>query len=361
MDSIAPAELVTTIHLMNCQPRILTRLLAVVVALLTGFTSGERSASAAEAITTNAVVIELRDGSRLVGRLASDTLEFESEVLGLLRLPWSRVDEVRREGDPPRLVMLTRSGDRSTGELAAKELRLTTSFGEISLPRAELLALRPQRPVDATGLRHHWPGERDAQDSVGRGHGDIQPAVRFAPGRKGQAFTFNGQGEGVRFGEAVARLGSEDFTVAFWLRTPRPQQIQYVMSKRAACQPVPAWEVRCEPSGQMSFALTGFHPDFKALHVVSRAVMADDTWHHVVVTRSGRKVAIHLDGKLDAEDDPGFVFNVNNDAPLRLGSGVCAGQGGATHFTGQLDELRVFSRALKADDVEALFRADNSQ
>ena len=346
---------------MNRQPQILMRLIAAVVALLTGFIDGCGSASAAEAITTNAVVVELRDGSRLGGRFASDTLEFESEVLGLLRLPLARVDEVRREGNPPRLVMLTRSGDRSTGELASKKLRLSTSFGEVSLPRAELLTLRPHRPVDATGLRHHWPGERDAQDSLGRGHGDISPAVKFTAGRKGRAFTFNGQGEGVRFGEDVARFGGEDFTLAFWFRASRPQLIQYVMAKRTACQPVPMWEVRCEPGGQISFIIAGLHPDFKSLHLPSRGIAADDKWHHVVITRNGRKVSIYLDGKPDVDEETEVVYNTSNDAPLRLGTGVCAGQAGTTHFIGQLDELRVFNRALKAEKVEALFGADKNQ
>lgn len=346
---------------MKSQLRILTPLLGGVVVSLAVAAGGGRNLRAAESPAQTAVVIELRDGSRLVGRLASDTLEFESEVLGLLRLPWARVDEVRREGEPPRLVMLTRSGDRSTGELAAKDLRLTTSFGEVSLPRGELLSLRPQRLLDSAGLRHYWTGDRDAKDSVGRGHGEIFPAVKFQPGRKGGAFTFNGQGEGVRFDEGVARFGGEDFTLAFWFRAPKPQLIQYVMSKRTACQPVPMWEVRCEPGGQASFVIDGFHPDFKQGHIVSKSVAADDTWHHVVITRSGRRVAIHLDGVCDVEKDTDVVVNVNNDAPLRLGTGVCAGQGGSTHFTGQLDEIRVFNRALKAEEVEALFRADNSQ
>ena len=334
--------------------------LAVLAAL--GCLLGEACAlSGAETLPETAVIIELKDGSRLVGRLLSPTLEFESEVLGPLRLPWARVEELRREGDPPRLVMLTRSRDRSTGELAAKELRLTTSFGEITIPRGEVLSVRPQRPIDISGLRHHWQGERDAQDSVGDAHGEILPGVKFSAGRKGRAFTFTGRGEGVRFGEDVARFGAEDFTISFWLRTPRPQQIQYVMSKRASCQPVAMWEVRCELGGQISFVLDGFHPDFKQGHIVSQSVVADDTWHHAVITRNGRKVIIHIDGKLDIERDTGFVVNVSNDAPLRLGSGVCAGQAGTTHFTGQLDELRIFSRAFKADEVEALFGADKSQ
>lgn len=346
---------------MPTPPRFSPRVLAAAVVGLAVWAGCPRGLNAAEAAPETAVVVETRDGSRLVGWLPSSTLEFESEVLGRLLVPWVRVDELRRESDPPRLVMLTRSGDRSTGDLSAKELRLRTTFGSLLVPSAELLSVRPQRPVDNTGLRHHWPGERDAQDSVGRAHGEISPAVRFMSGRKGRAFTFTGQGEGVRFGEDVARFGSEDFTLAFWLRTPRPQQIQYVMSKRAACQPVAAWEVRCEPNGQMSFVLGGFQPDYKGLHIVSRAVVADDAWHHVVVTRSGRKLVIHLDGKPDVEQDTGFLFDVSNDAPLRFGTGVCAGQGGATHFTGQLDELRVFSRALKTDDVEALYGADKSQ
>ena len=346
---------------MIIQSRFVSPLYLTVLAALACFFGEACTLSGAEALPDTAVIIELRDGSRLVGRLASTNLEFESEVLGPLRLPWARVSELRREGDPPRLVMLTGSGDRSTGELAAKELRLTTSFGEITLPRGEVLSVRPQRPIDKRGLRHHWQGERDAQDSFGDAHGEILPGVKFSAGRNGRAFTFNGRGEGVRFGEDVARFGAEDFTISFWLRTPRPQQIQYVMSKRAACQPVAMWEVRCEPGGQVSFVIDGFHPDFKQGHHVSQSIAADDTWHHVVITRRGSRLAIHLDGKRDVERDTDFVVNVSNDAPLRLGTGVCAGQAGSTHFTGQLDELRVFNRALTAEEVEALFRADNSQ
>jgi len=336
-------------------------LLAASVVGLATLGGGPRCLIAAEAATETAVIVETRDGSRLVGRLASDSLEFESEVLGKLRLPWARVDELRREGEPPRLIMLTRSGDRSTGDLAAKELRLLTSFGEISVPRAELLIVRPQRVVSLSGLVHHWAGDRDARDSAGRAHGEVLPALKFSAGRCGRAFTFTGKGEGVRFEEEVPRFGKEDFTVAFWFRAPRPQLIQYVITKRAACQPVPAWEVRSEQGGQLGFALATVRPEFKSLHFTSRRVAADDTWHHVVITRSGSRVGIHLDGKLDAQEDTGLVFDVGSDAPLRLGTGVCAGQAGTAHFSGQLDELRIFNRALKADEVEALFQADKSQ
>lgn len=341
--------------------RIAPCLVAAAVLGLAVWASCQCSLDAAEAASETAVVVETRDGSRLVGWLPSGTLEFESEVLGRLLVPWVRVDELRRETDPPRLVMLTRSGDRSTGDLAVKELRLRTTFGGLVVPSAELLSVRPRRPVDNTGLRHHWAGERDARDSVGEAHGEISPAVRFTPGRKGHAFTFKGQGEGVRFDGEVARLGKEDFSLAFWFRASRPQLIQYVVTKRAACQPVPAWEVRCEQGGQVGFVLATVQPEFKSLHFASRGVAADDTWHHVVITRSGRAVGIHLDGKLDAQEDTGFVFDVGSDAPLRLGTGVCAGQAGTAHFSGQLDELRVFNRALKAEEVEGLFGADKSQ
>lgn len=304
------------------------------------------------------LTVELRDGSVLRGIVASTNLDFESEVLGKLSLPWVRVKELRRAGEPPRLTVVTRTGDRSTGELATPELRLKTSFGEVLLPRAELLLVRPHRLADPSGLQHYWAGEDSARDSVGEANGTTQAAVLFVPGRKGRAFAFTGTGEGVRFDAGAARLGAEDFTLAFWFRAPRPESFLYVMSKRAACQPVAAWEVRAEPGGEICFVFTGYPAEYKALHVNSRSIVTDNLWHHIVITRSGRMASIHVDGKVDVVEDVGFIFDVGNTAPLRLGSGVCAGQGGATHFTGQLDEVRVFNRALKPGEIEALYRAD---
>ena len=133
------------------------------------------------------------------------------------------------------------------------------------------------------------------------------------------------------------------------------------MSKRTTCAPVAAWEIRVEPSGQISFAMAGVQPDYKAQHTISRGVAADDTWHHVVMTRSGRKFALHIDGKPDVSEEAEFVFDINTRAPVRLGSGVCAGQAGQTHFRGQLDEIRIYNRALNGEEIEALFRAEKSR
>jgi hypothetical protein len=310
---------------------------------------------AADGAAETAVIVELRDGSRLVGSLLETALEFESEVLGQLRVQWTRVDELVREGDPPRLVLRTRSGDRSTGDLVAKELRFRASFGEIALPREAVLTIRPKRPLDRTGLLHHWEGERDARDSVGGAHGDTAPNVQFTAGHKGRAFTFAGMGEGVRFDKDVARFGTDDFSITFWLRASKPQLIQYPISKRANCAPVACWEIRVEPTGQISFVLATLEPEFQSQHTVSKGVATDDSWHHVVVTRNERKVTLYLDGKRDVSEEGKRVFDVSNRAPLRFGTGVCAGQGGSTHFDGQLDEVRIFNRALTDAEVGELF------
>lgn len=81
-------------------------------------------------------------------------------------------------------------------------------------------------------------------------------------------------------------------------------------------------------------------------------------WHHLVVVHGQGKVTVYLDG-VSAAEKP----NDGKDLPARfLTIGApAAGRPEADSFTGKIDEVAVFDRALTADEVAGLARASRGQ
>ena len=74
-------------------------------------------------------------------------------------------------------------------------------------------------------------------------------------------------------------------------------------------------------------------------------------WHHLAGVRSGRTIALFLDGVAVAtgpEDGPGRAFERGPDVPLVIGGGTRAG------FEGDLTAVRLWDRALDADEIRGL-------
>jgi hypothetical protein len=84
--------------------------------------------------------------------------------------------------------------------------------------------------------------------------------------------------------------------------------------------------------------------------VVSNNTYNDGKWHYAVVTYDGAIVNMYIDsiliGNLSTTVTPDN--GGNNDYPLRIGSNS---QGNDAYFTGEIDEVRVWSRALSANET----------
>ena len=76
-------------------------------------------------------------------------------------------------------------------------------------------------------------------------------------------------------------------------------------------------------------------------------------WHHVAAIRSGDRLKLFVDGELKAHSsqfDP-RDFDVSNNSPLTIGFGP------HDHFNGSLSDVRLYRRALAADEIRALHNA----
>jgi hypothetical protein len=88
------------------------------------------------------------------------------------------------------------------------------------------------------------------------------------------------------------------------------------------------------------------------VELVGTSVIASDVWTHVAATFDGRTLRLFVNGGADAAK-PATTAPIPGSSPLHIGRDY-----GDNGFQGNIDEVRVYSRALGADEVLALARGE---
>lgn len=78
-------------------------------------------------------------------------------------------------------------------------------------------------------------------------------------------------------------------------------------------------------------------------------------WSLVIATYDGAHVRVYVDGVLDGCQRIGRQVAYTGAAPLRIGSIKHTNHGNRGRFDGRIDEVRIYDRALGADEVADLF------
>ena len=85
----------------------------------------------------------------------------------------------------------------------------------------------------------------------------------------------------------------------------------------------------------------------------------DGNWHNVVGTFDGSAVRLYVDGKevgSGTPDTDAVPYNLLNGTDLEIGNyGGCSGLG----YSGKIDEVKVFNRALGAQEIHLAVAASN--
>ena len=242
-------------------------------------------------------------------------------------------------------VQLTQAGKYS--------VEVTNAFGSILSSDALLTVLSTGScwPVPP-GLVSWWPGRGNASDAAGSNHGTLKNDVSFAPGRIGLGFVLDGIGAGVELGNP-ASLQLQDFTIEAWTRrasasVSSPDQGSGPGAFVFSCG-YAGYGFGIFDDGSLLLTKSGFS------HVRSTGGVSDTNWHHVAVTKSGSTVIFYIDGAANVAPayDPGFVFSTK----------VAIGVNGDTMRNGffwSIDELAVYSRALSANEIQAIYNASAS-
>lgn len=233
-------------------------------------------------------------------------------------------------------------------------------------------AMLPESCLAPPSLAAWWPldepaGSGATADRAGLAAGRRVGARGAVPGVAGGAFRFDG--DGWVEGEDAPLLdfaAGQDFSIGLWVRTESDSELDVLLEKRdfslAEHEHVIGWQLfllNGRPGFQLSNGVE--HYNFLAPFTI-----ADGTWHLLAVTvdRDSRTgIQWYLDGRPVGRGESPIRFggDLSNRHGVRIGAGSAPGSNDPTfHFSGELDEIVVFRRALGPEEVERLYAAGSA-
>ncbi len=168
------------------------------------------------------LMVELRDGSRVVGQSVDGQMKFHSVLLGNLKLSIGDVRSV--EFTATNAARLTAAnGDVMAVQMAETQIPIRTSFGKVELAVESIrrLAVSATSTVGGKppGLVALWSGEDNGNDVV-NGNNAVWTDAAYTDGKVGRAFLANHFGS---YGRVTANetlnVGKGDgLTVTAWIK-----------------------------------------------------------------------------------------------------------------------------------------------
>ena len=228
----------------------------------------------------------------------------------------------------------------SSGILYIDAIRLYPGSGDI---------ITPVQP-DTANLVAHYAFDGSANDSAGGLHGTLVGAPTFVPGQQGQAISLNTNTvtDYVEMTGYQGILGANPVTVTAWIKTTTD-----------ATGAIIGWGPNT--AGQRF----GFRIDAGRLrtehhggNIQGDGPVNDGQWHHVAVTVQANstvsypEVQLWLDGLDNTRPttDPD-AYNITADLDVCIGRRPAADD---RYFIGEIDDLRIYDRALTAAEIAAL-------
>jgi hypothetical protein len=312
------------------------------------------------------LMIELRDGSHVVGKALDDSLSFHSAAMGDLKLAWAGIRSLQYAGTNTSMARLTATNsDVYEVQFEAAAVRVETSFGKTELPVNLIRSIKTLAAGNVTqGLIGWWKLDDGsgtvAKDSSQNPHDGTLvngPVWTKTPGRDETCLQFNGQNQFVSFGNMLQGK-CDELSIACWVK-------HSTSSWQVLASTGESWATPEGISMQMDYNNTsvtfGHYGSFPGgVNVKSKTNAQDGRWHHVVGTLlksdSGYIYSIYVDGKLDnTESGPVGLAAASSRSPWTLG----AGSDGSYAYLGLMSDFRIYDRALSPSEVQAIYEERN--
>lgn len=222
-------------------------------------------------------------------------------------------------------------------------------------------------PLEA-GLIGHWKLDGNARDATPNGLDGTATGVLTAADRFGSplgVFIFNGLTSRVDIPETRHPASSASATWTVWVR-PDIDDAASGSPTRSTTAGVLALGDEGRPNAYASFILAGEHRCAAWFEGQDDATHTDACapaghWTFFAITRQGRRISIHRDGRLVRD------FDLRERATLEatnLVIGKTSLFATATHpdngaFAGRIDDVRLYGRALSSNEIANLFALGN--
>lgn len=181
--------------------------------------------------------------------------------------------------------------------------------------------------------------------------GKLNGAVKWSDGKFGKAFNCDSKNF-IDIGDAGDFDGSHGFSYGAWIK-PKGNGSGAPIARMNTANGFRGYDLHLSGGKIAPHIISSWPAD--AIKVNSKQKLKADTWQHVFVTYDGSKkadgVKIYVDGKLWewTIEQNSLKGSIKSKGPFYLGR-----RNGGSNYTGLIDDVRVYGRALAESEVAAL-------
>ena len=209
-------------------------------------------------------------------------------------------------------------------------------------------------PSYEDGILAWWPLEStDVRNVSGNGFAGTVTGTTAIAGKVGNALNFDGVDDLVSIGTDSRCRAAGGLSVAAWVRVSAPAAYGAIVTKRSCCTDADTFEWSLQNNeGVPAFGVFAG----AAVSWAGASPYELDTWTLVVGVYDGTNTLLYVDGGLvsttEAAGEP-----AEHDVAVTLGARQDP-SGYADFWAGAMDEVRLWNRALSADEVAELCAAE---
>lgn len=306
------------------------------------------------------VSIRLRDGSRILGDPIMDSVTIQTQYASFtLSYNLLRTIEIPEVGELATVSLV--SGERLHGILVPPVMPIQSILGPLSirLPDIVSIAVLQQNHLLDSGLAAFYSFHGDANDKSGHNKHGINNGARPCNDRFGNpdnASAFDGDDSYVTIPDGLIRRDASAFTLSMWISTPALEEDRMALYIGAA---------EGEASIQLKEKQIGLFVTLNGKMYAARARIDTDRWLHIVgVYRRGIACEVWVDGELKERTSipagnllhglASHISSIGSYAPAHFDH---ARAYGIHSWLGNLDDIRIFNRALEDAEINALFQS----
>ena len=218
-----------------------------------------------------------------------------------------------------------------------------------------LLALPILAPAVEDGLVGYWAFEETegdtASDSTSNGHdGTLMGDPQRVDGYFGGALEFDGDGDEVNvpFHED---LNQETFTISAWANVAQGSAGHRAVLSARDDGPQSGYIFYAVPNNTWQFWTGG-----GGWNSVQGPAVNLSNWDHLAGVYADGNQKFYVNGELVGERDS--ALTVNSEQEFLIGAGANETENHNFHFRGMIDEVRVYDRALNADEIASVMESN---
>src|SRR5699024_3483321 len=179
-------------------------------------------------------------------------------------------------------------------------------------------------------------------------------------GNENSAAVFSGSNALIVPDHSAFNFDTSDFSISIWIKTDQDHKMMiWQESGAGGAGDNQAWlrvgdntsdrlvRFATEDSDGANIINYGSGPD---------SGVSDGAWHHVVCVREGGTTQLYIDGAMKAELVLSSVKDVSRKQGFKIGTQEGPEGSYQTYFTGLLDDLIIYDKALTDQEVRNLFK-----